>query len=661
MDDTLDLLDLEVPSRVDGQLMEVILNAQSGSIKDLSILARLFGCLPGNPLNAKLHLIFLQHLNSSEVPTEPKSNIAGIVEGLEEGRAFWSLWGLAQLGGPLCEIGLDTDPCGQELIEAWPGIFKWSAFFYTSRVQVFNTDEDTDTTSSQRRSRRGIIRDVIVGSWCSLALSKSAKKVMLETRGVVDIAARLWIFEDALNVSKVTPFCDGVPMGSFLLEILSNGGDQAALDNVLPAAGGDIGVIAQTLVSRLKKTVKSPEFARNPVDGIFIFHFITRLCNVKPEMHESLLDHGAVPVCVKLLIQVACVMNEGSHNATDRANFIELIVLAFQFLWLSLEDTIGLPWVLEAISAGLITAFVECSPVYDDLEPDDYAIILVTIVDTIPKYLAYCSVAQAMDTALLRLEKTQRFLALRKTKAWKAFDNLVNVTAWRFAVVEQFKQMKKEVAVCFNPKCQKMDTRNTFRKCAKCHQALYCSKECQTAHWKDFGHKKECREPIKVHMHAGLQKFGLITPRDWEYIQNLNICEARRHMPHLKRLAAKDHPSTPLDDLTIVVDYNTVPTNYHVDLHSEWVKHHPHIFDIYKDGPEHQLDPEPTYKSSTYIVGIVPNGRGGPRLYATPFDGIWHVEEKSMREGSGVHLAGKLFVDWMKEKAEVRRKLYCST
>lgn len=31
-----------------------------------------------------------------------------------------------------------------------------------------------------------------------------------------------------------------------------------------------------------------------------------------------------------------------------------------------------------------------------------------------------------------------------------------------------------------------------FKKCSRCKQACYCSKECQLQHWKN-GHKKECK------------------------------------------------------------------------------------------------------------------------------------------------------------------------
>ncbi|TFK68989.1 hypothetical protein BDN72DRAFT_643440 [Pluteus cervinus] len=121
-----------------GQLPEIIHDARQGSLVDLVSLARVWASLP-NALGG-IHTVFLHHLNSLEVPTEPKPDIT-----LEEARAFWSLWALTKLGWLLVQSGSDTDPCGRDIIQAWPGIFKWSAYLFTYRVQVSSTDKSTNT------------------------------------------------------------------------------------------------------------------------------------------------------------------------------------------------------------------------------------------------------------------------------------------------------------------------------------------------------------------------------------------------------------------------------------------------------------------------------------------------------------------------------------
>ncbi|KAJ3331486.1 hypothetical protein HDU76_003043 [Blyttiomyces sp. JEL0837] len=39
------------------------------------------------------------------------------------------------------------------------------------------------------------------------------------------------------------------------------------------------------------------------------------------------------------------------------------------------------------------------------------------------------------------------------------------------------------------------DANVTIRRCSRCQRVGYCSKECQTKHWKEGGHKKVCRAP----------------------------------------------------------------------------------------------------------------------------------------------------------------------
>ncbi|TFK68970.1 hypothetical protein BDN72DRAFT_642917 [Pluteus cervinus] len=365
-----------------------------------------------------------------------------------------------------------------------------------------------------------------------------------------------------------------------------------------------------------------------------------RLCfSSNPEHFQAFLDHGVLPVCIKLLIRLASVMNSGSLTTKDQARIVMLMIQAFRFLQLCLQLPLNLPWVLQAIDSGLLTAFVECSPFYEDIKRDDYIMISATFSNTLPRYLTYSCVVRAMDAAFLQLEKTGRFLLLRKTRAWKSLDDLALLTARRHGVIGQLKCIKKNVSACFNPKCEKLDVRNHFRKCARCHTALYCSKECQVTHWKEFRHKQNCRLDT--------------SDRDLEYIQVLNICEIRAHMQYIKSLAATEHPGVPVDDLVVVVDYSVVPTKYKLDLQSIWMRDHPNLFIV----PTRKYLPDLTARSTTHIIGILPHQvEGIPKYLTTPVPrGIWNPLVDWVAK-SGVDSIGS--ARWMEREAQARRKLY---
>ncbi|KAK8800757.1 hypothetical protein WA158_000082 [Blastocystis sp. Blastoise] len=50
-----------------------------------------------------------------------------------------------------------------------------------------------------------------------------------------------------------------------------------------------------------------------------------------------------------------------------------------------------------------------------------------------------------------------------------------------------------EPRACSNPECKKVEeVKGSFKTCSRCKKAIYCSKECQVAHWKN-GHKQACK------------------------------------------------------------------------------------------------------------------------------------------------------------------------
>eukprot|EP00599_Poterioochromonas_sp_BG-1_P008781 CAMPEP_0173145884 /NCGR_PEP_ID=MMETSP1105-20130129/8158_1 /TAXON_ID=2985 /ORGANISM="Ochromonas sp., Strain BG-1" /LENGTH=117 /DNA_ID=CAMNT_0014059969 /DNA_START=153 /DNA_END=506 /DNA_ORIENTATION=- len=48
---------------------------------------------------------------------------------------------------------------------------------------------------------------------------------------------------------------------------------------------------------------------------------------------------------------------------------------------------------------------------------------------------------------------------------------------------------------CSNPDCPEASSGATLSECAACHDARYCSRDCQKAHWPN--HKARCKEVRK--------------------------------------------------------------------------------------------------------------------------------------------------------------------
>ncbi|TFK65802.1 hypothetical protein BDN72DRAFT_845110 [Pluteus cervinus] len=631
---------------------KIIEGARKGSLRELKTLATSWHLLP-NPLSEGNQSIFFHHLNSLEVPIKADIDFDGAQALMPRGamEALLSLSALARL--PECICVLATDPYGHEITQAWPGVFKWGAFLYTFLVHISSPNHVTNPKFVS--IRRGI-RRAISGSWSAVATSRSAKELMLKTRGVMEIAVGLWIFED----DPTTSVAD-VSAPSLLLTHLARANDKETMDHILSAAGGDLEKIAKLSLRRLKDAFNAPLFEFNSLDAALAFGLVAWFCRAPtPGIVEALLQNGAVSICVKLLIRIAFVFNERHPGDSIRPGFIKMMTRDFACLKSILDTIPGPPWVLQAIDAGLLTAFVECSPVYYDLEHSDFVVVSSTITHTIPRYLAYYGIVQAMDSALSKLEKTERFLSLRKTRAWKAFNALALLTARRLAVsVHWFKFLKKNASTCDNPKCEKVDSRKNFRKCGKCGSVLYCSKECQAIHWKEFGHKRKCKQPakIKLDFHERYQADGGIPQRDFDYIQHLNVCETRYNLPYLKRLAATQHPGVPLDDLVVVIDYNDVPMTYHLILLKEYAEGRPEVYDF----PKNPYRPDLEAESCTYALGMMPFGKAARHMLTLFPSEIWDTDRNPFKNGEELRVdpTGNKLVDWLDKEAEAKRLQYC--
>ncbi|TFK68981.1 hypothetical protein BDN72DRAFT_959912 [Pluteus cervinus] len=646
---------------------KIIDEARKGSLHELSILAKAWYSLP-NAMDDGIPSIFFHHLSSSlaEVPTEPNSDIIDI-EATEVGseedpvlistkRAFWSLWGITYFAALFSSF--DQDPYGPEFVQAWPGIFKWSAFLYTSQVQISSTDHGSNSTPTDRAAVRGATRDVIAGSWSALASSEAARKRMLETHGVLDIATRLWIFEDNEDVARSTPFAEGFTFGSVLIELLMHDGDAEKLEYIISAAGGDLDRIAQTLLRRLKKDFNSSKFASLPHNSTMLFLLVRQFCDIQKP--EPFLKNGAISICVKLLLRTAFVLNQPDADISSnmKGHYVRLMLLASGFLHNFLDHGNGVPWVLQAINAGLLTAFIECSPMYENLENEDYITVSFAITKILPRYLAYICVVRVMNTAFERLGKTEQFLLLPETKAWEGINALALLTGRRMCVVGRVEDISKESTKCSNPQCEKVGIRGDFKRCAKCEVALYCSKACQTVHWKlkasASGHKHVCNDPRDVHSAEG-ENMCLL---DYEYLRYLSVSESSYSLACLRQLKATRYPSARLRNLVVIINYDIIPITYQLCPRSEWAK-------IYLYGQT--LDPPKNSKTDvqTIIVAVIPAGRV-PAWKIVRISGEFLNLDPDLDQNSGeadsessVDSTGNGTVHWLDRDAEIRRKYYC--
>ncbi len=158
--------------------------------------------------------IFLTHLQEDRVPKDTAAQFTDPAN-----CAFASMLGLSKFGTMLPEEG----PMVRQLVNAWPGIYKWSVFIYSSHI------EGLECTNVRRRGAL----DVLSSFWYCIESRNVIREAMLKTPMTVEIATRLWLEEDGQPI----PSTLNAPAGSCVLGNLLKFANKETLDRVLRVTG----------------------------------------------------------------------------------------------------------------------------------------------------------------------------------------------------------------------------------------------------------------------------------------------------------------------------------------------------------------------------------------------------------------------------------------
>ncbi len=180
------------------------------------------------------------------------------------------------------------------------------------------------------------------------------------------------------------------------------------------------------------------------------------------------------------------------------------------------KNTITPKSALQALEAGLLTALVNCAPLtftfnFDNRNTIIHALRLFT------RLSAHITIARQASAELER--RNTEYLSVQGRingslpdvrDAWKVFYETIlarreilaqmqalnstpmscdNVSCAHFAVNDHLRVLIPVPLL----QCYKFDERASYKKCAGCGMAHYCSRDCQTRAWKEKGHRDECK------------------------------------------------------------------------------------------------------------------------------------------------------------------------
>ncbi|KAJ7456763.1 hypothetical protein B0H11DRAFT_2160931 [Mycena galericulata] len=480
--------------------------------------------------------VFFQHLNADQVFSVPseENERSPVAE-----RAFFSLLGLYKAAGYFVPgASYHRDPA---VLKAWPGIFKWSAFFVTTRVT------STRPAAMDIQVQR-VTMDIIAAVWVMLCSADGMREVIAATKGTLEIATRLWLLDDDVPASN-TQFSD-VPFPAAALEALLL--NPAAADRALAAAGGKSEAVAKLAMARARRALSVTPL--DPVPIAIHFNLLNHLSRGWDHpLRYALLQAGVIPLCTRAAGTLGRALSAGENPA-----LLQGLVSAFGYLANCLDSTEGFTWVTQSVAADLMLSFADCSPHFGRLDADDIGIVCLLLKDILPRYLVYGSVVQAVHEGLLKLQPLQlkRIQASVVKKSWAEFLALADE---RHRVVLDAALTKDKRATCDNVQCHRIDAKNTFRKCSGCSTTLYCSKECQTIAWKEGGHRSMCKLKQQERLEGKAQA---ISKSDMAFFRHLSAYDAWHHVPDLRRRARVEHPTLHPTELVIRIDYTVVPPTY---------------------------------------------------------------------------------------------------
>jgi len=473
------------------------------------------------------------------------------------------------------------------LVEGWDGTFKWCNLIYGARIAPISVSSANSRPSPPRAFEiRRTAMDSISALFYAFSRSEKIRSAMVKVPGTVEMATRLWILEDEGPVPSTQP----IPVGSAGLDGLLTVPDhsikddetipgeskeeredrldkkyesniaslEALLDRVVTAAGGSVNSVIHLVLTRLKGVTSSPAIS-TPHSAIYLDLLGHLSRGPTHPLRMGFLSEGAISMCTKLAVKFCGLLDRSlgespathahigfggpddslhsQSSLTPKDNLLGGLVASLGYLTNYIESSDGFSWVSNALSAGLLNAWVGAVKYMKYVDPEDADMVLSLLRDRLPRYLVYRSVVLNVKSAVGRLREakpgaknsTKAYSgkadwdigrrkgegddlgmvqwSLEARKVWRTFEKLAME---RYLISVQMKAMKGMAVTCDNVKvsfkpfmggwtplnrlqCQKVDVKNNFMKCSGCYNTLYCSRECQVAAWKEGEHKKVCK------------------------------------------------------------------------------------------------------------------------------------------------------------------------
>ncbi|KDQ51708.1 hypothetical protein JAAARDRAFT_502906 [Jaapia argillacea MUCL 33604] len=121
--------------------------------------------------------------------------------------------------------------------------------------------------------------------------------------------------------------------------------------------------------------------------------------------------------------------------------------------------------------------------------------------------------------------------------------------------------MKESYRTCASRTCLKVDVKQTFKRCAKCRDAHYCSTQCQLDDWEKGNHRVRCKATRALRQKGQFESFSR---KELDYIHAVVKHDFRTHFAHITHLMLTQYPDEGPLSLITQFDYTTIPQSISV-------------------------------------------------------------------------------------------------
>ena len=404
--------------------------ARRGSLPDLVALSNVWPEVADIIKPTEALDVFLVHLKKNQVPEGTGPEVAF---GASANRAFQSLLGVSKMGG----IMENNRSLATRLVNAWPGIFAWSIYLYKTRIETL------DKTDARRKTTLGVLS----ASWYTMSINDLTRKVIVDTPRTLEIATKLWIEED-----ESTSLQANIPPGTCLLHSLLKYATNDSLKRVHNATGQNATLVAKLAVTRIKNTCKSKK-----LNAGYLMMYIDLVNSLGRSNNWYIFRNALLSANVIWAVTSALVKIGNVINSSDDLTLVDSMVAGFGYLYNHLEATDGFTWVSQAIGAGLLQAFCDCSPKLNLIHKEDLDMILSIFNKILPRYLVYRSVLESIDHSMKKVDCDPHRKWVMSSLAKEVWYDLRSLADERFVVTLQATVLKDTHLTCDNVKVSLSD------------------------------------------------------------------------------------------------------------------------------------------------------------------------------------------------------------